>query len=242
MPALGAQRLEHLFPQVVARQVALDAGRQPGHGRPAAGVAEPLDVVDAPAGGEARQLVVREPQVVLGQAQHGAVGGQPGQRHGRRPPAGQHHVSVGGQRVDELDQPPGAGRTGREHVGVVEHEADRRRAATPDRVGDRRGAGRGLGCDLAAAPPVAGFGDDGSEDVTGQHVTVDVGGLEPDPHVLAARGEVVLGHRLGQQRGLAQSRAAHHGGDPVLPPGEQGAQQPRPGQRPGPGLGRREPE
>jgi hypothetical protein len=80
MPALGAQRLEHLFPQVVARQVALDAGRQPGHGRPAAGVAEPLDVVDAPAGGEARQLVVREPQVVLGQAQHGAVGGQPGQR------------------------------------------------------------------------------------------------------------------------------------------------------------------
>ena len=86
--------------------------------------------------------VVGEAQVLLGQLQHRALGDQPGQRDGRRPPAGQQHVAVGGQGVDQRGEPAGAGRAGRQPVGVVDDQAHGGRGAAPHRVRHRRGTGR----------------------------------------------------------------------------------------------------
>ena len=108
------------------------------------------------AGGEARQLVVVEAQVVLGEPQHRALGAEPAERHRRLGPAGQHDVAVGRQRGDQVGQPRAAARPGRQQVDVVEHQAGLGGRPLPHRVGHgRRGGDRGVAtaCSREPGPP-----------------------------------------------------------------------------------------
>ena len=236
--AVRAERVEHLLPQEVAGAVARHARGQLGHRRPAARGAETGEVGHPPVGAEARHLVGREPQLVVADVQHLAVGGQARQGDGGVAAPGEHHVPVGRQRLDQPGQPRRPGRPGRQQVDVVEDEADRSRAAPPHRV--RHRAGRRCG----SVPPVvlggAGIGrvvDHGGERVAGERHAVGVAGLEPDPHVVAPGRQVVLGDRLGEERRLPQPGTAHDRRDPVLPPTRQRAEEPRTGQRQRPRAG-----
>ena len=137
------------------------------------------------------------------------------------------------------------GRPGRDEVDVVEHEAHRRRAPPPDQVGHGVGGGRAGRVRRAAGVGLAGGGRSaghGGAQVASELRARRVGGLDAQPHVVAARREAVLGHRLGEQRRLAEPGAAHDGRHPVLPAAQQHAQQARAGERRRPRAGGLEPE
>ena len=230
---LGFQGLDDLFPKVITDHVVLDAGRQLGHRWPSARIVEPLDG-DAPTGRELGQLVVREAQLILVEVQQVTLRGEAGEGHGRGPAAGQQDVTVGGQSVDQGSQPHGAGRTGRQPVHVIDHEAHCRRRPPPHGVGHGGRIGC-FGCSAGnhASGSVTSCRTDRGHHVAGQDDAVGVTLLEADPDVLAPGHEPVLGHGLGQQRRLAHAGSAHHRGHPVLPAAEQGPQQPRTRERAG---------
>ena len=234
-----AERGEHLLPQVVVGTVPGHAGGQLGHRRPAARRPERPHVADPPVGGEARHLLVGEAQVVVADVEHLALGAQPGEGHRRVGATRQEHVAVRRQGVDQVGQPPRARRPRRQQVDVVEHQAHRGRAAPPDRVGHRLGL-RSCG----AGPPVARAGGavHRGERVVGERFAVGVAGLDPDPDVIAARGQAVLCDGLGQQRRLSEPRSADHGRHTVLPAPQQGPQQARAGERQRPRAGWLEPK
>ena len=236
----GPERLEDLLPQVGAGEAPVDARSQLRHRRPTPGVTEARGVQPAP-GRVARQLVVGEAQVVLDQTQHRPLGVEPGQGHRRFRPAGENHVPVGRQGLDQVGQPRRSGGPGGEQMDVVEDQARLGRRPPPHRVGH----GGGIEHRLVPAQldhVVLASAVDGRSDDPGQPIGVGVRGLHADPDVLAARRQPVLGDRLGQQRGLPQARAPDDRGDTVLPAPSQGSQQPRTGQQLGPRLRWNEPE
>ena len=121
-----------------------------------------------------------------------------------------------------------------QHVHVVEHQAHGGGTALPGGVGDRQASGSRSSAPANAA---VGAGGERRQGVTRQGVALGVARPQPQPHVAALRRQPVLGQRLSQQGGLPQPGAADHGRDVVVPPAEQGAQQPGPGSGAGPRRG-----
>ena len=105
-------------------------------------------------------------------------------------------------------------------------------------------SGRGAGVGGAGAEPASGGTGvvQGGERVPGERIAVGVARLDPDPHVVAAGRQAVLGEGLRQQRRLPQTGPADHRRHAVLPAPQQGSQQARSGERRQPRAGGLEPE
>ena len=218
LPGLGSEGGQHLLAQEVVDGVACRRGPQLDQSRPAAEVVDAVDR-DVAQRGEGGEVVVGEGEVGLVQPFDPALGRQPGQRHRRLDPAAEHDVAVGRQDVHERGQQTG-GLAVADLVDVVDDQAHLARRPAPHRV-DQGGGQHG---DVGGAPVVGrALGDaievgaEGAGEPGGQVPRVVVARSAAQPAVVAARGEGVLVHRLGQQRRLAEPRPGDHDRDGELP-------------------------
>ncbi len=200
LPGLGSERGQHLLAQEGVDGVARRRGPQLDQRRPAAEVVDAVDR-DVAQRGEGDEVVVGEGEVGLVQPLDPTLGGQPGQRHRRLDAAAEHDVAVGRQDLHERRQQTG-GLAVADLVDVVDDQAHLARCPAPDRV-DQGGGQRG---DVGGAPVVGrAVGDavevrpEGAGEPGGQVPRVVVARSAAQPAVVAARGEGVLVHRLGQQ-------------------------------------------
>jgi hypothetical protein len=144
-----------------------------------------------------------------------ALGVQPRQRDRRLGPPAEDDVPVGRQ---ALDQPGEHGRTGRvapDLVHVVEHEAHRPGREPPQVAGQQRT--QVVGVELARLVDLGQFDVERVGQPGGEAAGVVVARAAPQPAIDAARVQSVLVERLGEQDGLAETRAGDDHGYLTIP-------------------------
>jgi hypothetical protein len=215
--AVGSDAAQHLLPQVVGLDPGTGRGRQLGQRRPPAAGGH-LVGGHLPLGVELGQLLGGEQQVGLAQPQQVTLHLEPRQGQGRQASARQHQVGVARQRRGEPGQQPGPRRARGDLVHVVDHQRHLAGRVVPGRLDDPVDCGverPGRGHPHALAQP-------GRQRRPGLVV-----GPARQPVLGAPWRQPVLGHRLGEQRGLAEPGRGDHHRDPQSEPLVQPPQQPR---------------